>query len=208
LDWEGTVRGGRIFIAIATIGLGVKAADVGLAFANDLTAEVAAPQIQSVLSGIVAATGVRLSSVRESLQIYAELEHQGYLRKAGVCEARPARSEAIACTYELTDRGQTHVAPEASAQIKRASMYSCAGVEGCTEVTWIIGRYKLSVVTGIAMERNNEALVEYVLDAELSPIATILYPAMSSKLTTPHTAVFRNVGDGWQLAYVGIGRRN
>jgi hypothetical protein len=202
------MRKGSNLIAIATISLGVMAADIDLAFAMALTDEVAAPQIQDALSGIVAVTGVRLSQVHGSAQIYEELEHQGYVRKSGVCEASTARPEVISCSYELTDHGRTHVASERSVQINRASMFSCAGLDNCIEVTWVIGRYRLSVVTGIAMEPDNVALVDYILDAELSPVARILYPAMSPKLTTPHTAVFRNVGGGWQLVFVGIGRRN
>jgi hypothetical protein len=202
------MRKGSNLIAIATISLGVMAAGISLAFASALTGEVAAPQIEDALSGIVAVTGVRLSRVQGSPRIYEELEHQGYVRKSGICEASPARPEVIACSYDLTDRGQTHVASERSIQIRRASMFSCGGIESCNEVTWVIGRYRLSIVTGIAMEPDSMALVEYILDAELSPVARILYPGMSPKLTTPHTAVFRNVGDGWQLVFVGIGRRN
>ena len=152
---ECTVRGGRILVTIAAIGLGVRVADIGYAIANELNAEVAALQIQNALSGIVAVTGVRLSRVIEPRRIYADLEHQGYVRRKGDCETSPVRSDVIACSYELTDRGQIYVAPEASRHIRRASMYSCAGIEGCTEVTWIIGSFKLNLVSGIAMARDN-----------------------------------------------------
>lgn len=87
-------------------------------------------------------------------------------------------------------------------------MFSCAGEDGCNEVTWILGRYKLNAVTEIAMQPNDQAVVEYILDAELSPIARILYPAMSPILTTPHTAIFRSTGDDWRLVFVGIGSRD
>lgn len=183
------------YIPAAFIGMALPASAEFTA-PDEMSHAEAVAYIDEALASVIGVVHVRLDEValsdgHHAALAYIELERHGYIQRKGDCGGG-------VCSFEETEIAIPFRPPAKATRIQREWISSCAGRDNCIEAVWIVVRYKVGHILGIKGQ-NGIAKADYVVEAHLTPIGQVLWPAMREKITSAQTARLERTEKGWKL---------